>query len=227
MTESDATVEAASVPAGSAAVATATPATGTPAVRRRLAPEARRESILAAASSAFTNTPYEQVQVGAVAEAAGASEALVFRYFGTKAGLYAAVVDAAIAELAARRRAALDALPAGVPVRDRVQAIIGVYLDHVAEGALGWSAPLLAPGAEPEPVRAVRRAARDADVAALRALLGVGPWLRHEYAVRGSLGFLDAVGQEWVARGCLDDERESLVAAAVGALEGALGDWAT
>ena len=51
-----------------------------------------------------------------------------------------------------------------------------------------------------------------------RELLGPGP----EHAFRGYLGFLDAACLTWVEADCPDGEREPLVAAAVGALRGAL-----
>src|SRR5665648_1078179 len=49
---------------------------------------------------------------------------------------------------------------------------------------------------------------------------------RHEFALWGFFGFLDAACLCWVERGCPDDERVALVDAGLGALEGALGDWA-
>ena len=49
---------------------------------------------------------------------------------------------------------------------------------------------------------------------------------RHRYALWGYLGFIDAACLHWVERGCPDEERWGLVDAALGALEGGLGDWA-
>ena len=49
---------------------------------------------------------------------------------------------------------------------------------------------------------------------------------RHEYALWGYYGFVDAACLRWVDKGCPPDERWALVDAALGCLGGALGDWA-
>ncbi len=193
--------------------------------RQRLDPDTRRREILRAAGAVFAQTPYDQVQVATIAAAAGGSEALVFKYYGNKADLYAAVVAAAVERLADRQRAAQAALPDGVPVRDRVRSSLVVYLDHIAEASVGWAAPLLDPGGEPTAAQQVRRQARAAYVAALGELLGVHGYPRHDYAVWGYFGFLDTACLEWVRRGCPLEQRDHLIEAALGALEGGLGDW--
>ena len=48
---------------------------------------------------------------------------------------------------------------------------------------------------------------------------------RTSFALWGYLGFLDDACLRWVHAGCPDDQRHSLVDAALGCLEGALGDW--
>src|SRR5665648_1021845 len=179
------------------------------APRRRLDPSERRERILAAATDAFAATPYDEVSVAAIAAQAEASEPLVYRYFTGKADLYAQIVTLAIADLLARQAAALDALPDGVPVRDRVR-----------------TSTLHRPGSEPERVSTLRREARRDYVERLRELLAPTTAARHEFALWGFFGVLDAACLCWVERGCPDDERDSLVDAGLGALEGALGDWA-
>lgn len=193
--------------------------------RRRLDPTERRQRILAAATDAFAASPYDEVSVAAVAAQAEASEPLVYRYFTGKADLYAQIVALAIADLLARQSAALDALPDGVPVRDRVRTTTLVYLDHVAAHPRGWASPLYR-GSEPEQAATIRREARRDYVERLRALLAPATSPRHEFALWGFFGFLDAACLCWVERGCPVDERDSLVDAGLGALEGALGDWA-
>lgn len=194
--------------------------------RRRLDPEERREAILAAAVEVFAGAPYDEVAISQVAERADASEALVYRYFTGKAELYAQVVRLAIATLRERQAQALAALPGGVPVRDRVRTATLVYLDHVASHPSAWASPLQRPGGEPSSAAAIRREARADDVERLRALLAPSAAVRHDYALWGYLGFVDAACLRWVERGCPADDRWSLVDAALGALEGALGDWA-
>lgn len=194
--------------------------------RQRLDPDARREAILAAAAAAFGRSPYGEVTVAAVAADAEASEALVYRYFSGKDQLYAAVLQAGVEAFVAREADALAALPHGTSARDRVRAAVVVYLDTVAAHPNAWAAPLQGTGGEPAAAAAVRRDARRAYVARLRELLAPSTTRRHDYALWGFGGFLDSACLRWVEGGCAADEREPIVEAALGALEGALGDWA-
>jgi AcrR family transcriptional regulator len=192
--------------------------------RRRLDADARRDGILEAARATYAVHPYSHVSTPQIAEAAGASAPLVFHYFGSKAGLYAAVVSDAVAELSAAQRTADAALPANTSARDRVRTSLTIYLDHIAGHPQTWAWPLRG-GVEPVEAQDVRRRARAAYVQALSDLLGYGQWPRHRYALWGYFGFLDEACLAWVDAGCPVDDREPLVEAALGALEGALGDW--
>ncbi len=194
--------------------------------RKRLDPDARRAAILAAAAESFAEHPYAEVTIASVASRAGASDALLYRYYAGKEELYAEIVRLAIGDLLARQAAALEGLPAGTSTRDRVRAATVVYLDHIADHPAGWALPLTAPGAEPPAAVAIRGQARRDYVDRLRAELAPSSQARHEYALWGYFGFLDAACLRWVEGGCPDDERWPLIDAALGALEGALGDWA-
>ncbi len=194
--------------------------------RRRLEPEERRAAILAAAADVFARGPYDEVGMAAVAAGAGASEALVYRYFAGKAELYAAVLTQAADAYRARQDAAVAALPDGVPLRDRVQALTLATLDEVAASPAGWASAVRRPAGEPDTAEEVRRTLRAAEVATLRAILLPRTAERHDYALTAWFGFLDAACARWAARGCPEVERWSLVDAALGALQGALGDWA-
>ncbi len=192
--------------------------------RRRLDVAARKEAILAAARDCYAEAPYAEVSVAAIAEAAHSSTALVFHYFNTKAELYAQVVSQAVTALSSAQQDAIGALGATASKRDRLRVSIQLYLDHIASHPRTWVAPLLG-GEEPSEAVDVRRRARAGYVAALADLLKPSPWARHEYALWGYFGFLDQVCLRWVERGCPAEERELLTEAALGALEGALGDW--
>ena len=63
------------------------------AVRRPRNAEATRAAILAAAKARFARDGYDQVGVRDIAADAGIDPALVNRYFGSKEGLYTAVVN--------------------------------------------------------------------------------------------------------------------------------------
>ena len=184
-------------------------------------PAERRELILSAASRAFASRPYEEVSLAEIAEEAQASEALVHKYFVGKAGIYAQVLQGAVDELAERTRQADAALPEGSSARDRVRT----YLDFIAERSLGWMAYQILAGHEPGEAARVRQEAREAAVRALAEVVGGSRGHRDDFAFWGYLGFLDDACLRWVRAGCPDDQRHSLVDAALGCLEGALGDW--
>ena len=63
--------------------------------RTRMTAEERRESILVAATELFAEVGYLRGKMSAVARMIGVSEPVVFQNFGTKATLFAAVVDRA------------------------------------------------------------------------------------------------------------------------------------
>ena len=188
-------------------------------------PAERRELILSAASRAFASRPYEEVSLAEIAEEAQASEALVHKYFVGKAGIYAQVLQGAVDELADRTRRADDALPAGSAARDRVRASVLTYLDFIAARSPGWMAYQILAGHEPGEAARVRQEAREAAVRALAEVVGGSRGHRDDFAFWGYLGFLDDACLRWVHAGCPNDQRHSLIDAALGCLEGALGDW--
>jgi AcrR family transcriptional regulator len=56
--------------------------------RLRLTPDQRREQLIAAAREVFRETPYAGTPVRLIAERAGVTEALFYRYFGSKQNIY-------------------------------------------------------------------------------------------------------------------------------------------
>ncbi|WP_290220045.1 TetR/AcrR family transcriptional regulator [Corynebacterium atrinae] len=188
--------------------------------RKRLSTSERRLVILDAARKAFRDHDYPDASVPDIAAASGSSQALVFHYFSSKAGLHAALVQDATTRLAAAHRQAIESLPDGSSTRDRIQALLLAHLDAIAANP-----SLVAGPGEPPITREVRDEARAEFVALLRAMLGIGDFARHEWALWGWVGFLDRVARRWQESGCPEDQRWPLIDATLGALEGALGDW--
>src|SRR4051794_17797661 len=60
--------------------------------RRRLSVDERRDELIAAALELFSNRQPEDISIDEVADAAGASRALVYHYFGGKQELYLAAL---------------------------------------------------------------------------------------------------------------------------------------
>lgn len=193
--------------------------------RRRLSAETRRSAIVAAATAAFASQPYDEVSVARLAAEAGVSEALVYRYFDTKPSLYASVIQQAADDLAQRQAAADAALPPAAAARERVRARLEAFLDHLADPDTAAVARLVLTGHDLPAARAVWLRTRSGQIEQLRSLLMPDQWVRQEYALWGYLGFVERVSLQWLDLGCPADQRYPLIDAALGALEGALGDW--
>jgi AcrR family transcriptional regulator len=191
--------------------------------RRRLGEAERRTALLEAARHAFDAAEYSQVSVAAIARAAGASEALAHRYFGSKAGLYAAMVEHALGQLLERHREADAALGPDADGWARARAGLHVYLDFVAEGPNGWAVLMRSPGSVPATALAVRDEGRRAYrrlVADMFALPENDPGV--VIALDGYLGLVEAACLAWLEDGGRDVMRPVVVDVAVAALTGAL-----
>src|SRR6516164_9379498 len=79
---------------------------GTAPRRTRLPAAQRRETILRAAAEVFAVAGYRAAKVSDVAARIGVTEPVIFQNFGSKAALFAAVVERAAAEV----RSSLDEL---------------------------------------------------------------------------------------------------------------------
>lgn len=191
--------------------------------RKRLDPDARRAAILEAAASQFAATPYDRVKIAAISEEAGASDALIYRYFRSKEGLYESVLEQALQDLSRHRDQALSKQPTGSSIRDRVQVVTAIHLQYLA-GVPG-QIPLHKSRAEPSGAARLRAESEAEFIEMLHGELNPSQQLRHEFALRGYLGFLNSAGAHWASQGCPEEARWALIDAALGALEGALGDW--
>jgi AcrR family transcriptional regulator len=162
--------------------------------RRRLAPEERRRELLGEGLRAFTSRPYEEVRVGEIAARAGASEGLVYRYFGDKRSFYLESIRAAL-DLAAR---ASDPDPTLPPRQRFEQGLRGLF--ELVE-RFPYAVPLVlqgGPAADPD-VRAEVDAASDAVAARIIARMEVErPPARLRWAVRAWLMFVQTSTAQWL-----------------------------
>ncbi|GAB7104446.1 TetR/AcrR family transcriptional regulator [Streptomyces phaeofaciens JCM 4814] len=184
----------------------------TPAVPayRRLSVEERRSQLLEAALSLFALRAPEDVSLDDVAEAAGVSRPLVYRYFpGGKQQLYEAALRSAAEEL----RHCFDEPHEG-PLLPRLGRALDRYLAFVGRHDAGFSA-LLQGGSVVETSRTtaivdgVRRAAAEH----IYSHLGVnGPGPRLRMTVRMWITAVEAASLIW-----LDEDKDPPV--------GELRDW--
>lgn len=172
--------------------------------------------MLSAAAEAFASQPYEHVSMAEVAAQANASEALLYRYFGSKPRLYAEVLRAAAAEIVARQKASVRALGRAAAIRDKLTAVVNGYLDYLAGATPQWSSAIVSARADPAELADLRDQLREERLAELRELIDLSGV--SDYAIYGFLGFLDAACLVWIERGQRVTDRPQLGTAAVNAL---------
>lgn len=95
------------------------------ATRRRLAPDERRRELVEVGTALFAERPYDDVAMEEVAQRAGVSRALLYRYFASKRELFAAVYEHAAARLLEDTR-----LERGTPLAAQVAAGLDVHIDY-------------------------------------------------------------------------------------------------
>ena len=93
--------------------------------RRRLAPAERRAELVDVGARLFAAKPYDDVLMEDVAERAGVSRALLYRYFPAKRDLFAAIY-----QQAADRLLATAVFDPDVPVADQVAAALDAHIDY-------------------------------------------------------------------------------------------------
>lgn len=100
------------------------------AKQHRLTPDARREQLLDVGEGEFAVKPYEQVQMTEVADRAGVSRALLYKYFPAKRDLFAAIYQRASDRLLATTAAVSD-----LPLADQVLAGLDAHFDFFEANA--------------------------------------------------------------------------------------------
>lgn len=105
--------------------------------RRRLSVDKRRDELIAAALELFSDRPPEEISIDDVADAAGASRALVYHYFGGKQELYLAALHSAAKQLDDLLRPPAEGKPL-----ERLAVSLHRYFDFVEDHAAGFVALL-------------------------------------------------------------------------------------
>ncbi|TQL97955.1 TetR family transcriptional regulator [Actinoallomurus bryophytorum] len=105
--------------------------------RRRLSVDERRDELISAALQLFSDRPPEDISIDDVADAAGASRALVYHYFGGKQELYLAALHSAAKQLDDLLRPPAEGKPL-----ERLAVSLHRYFDFVEDHAAGFVALL-------------------------------------------------------------------------------------
>lgn len=181
--------------------------------RRRLVLEERRGELLAAAFQLFVTRGYDEVGMEDVARAAGASKGLVYHYFPTKKDLYRAAVERGAGLLLER----VDTGGDGPPLA-RLEAGLDAYFAYVAEHRSAYEALMRSGvGVDPEVAGILERTREEIARRLLEGLPLVGPDAVVGAAVRGWIGFVEALALGWLASP--DPDRGVLRQLALGVLQ--------
>lgn len=184
-----------------------------PRSRTRLGVDERRAQLIERGLATFSARPYDDISMDELAEAAGISKGLLYHYFAGKRDYYVAVLDHA-----AQRLVRETTPPArDVPTPERLRRGLDTYLDFVERHGAAFVALLRGGiGSDAEVARILERT-RDAYVARIVEDLPPAldaPVLRT--ALRGWVGFVEAVALDWVDKRTVT--REQVAALATGAM---------
>jgi AcrR family transcriptional regulator len=102
-----------------------------PPPRERADAARNRRRVLDAAGRLFAERGVDGVSMDAVAQAAGVGKGTIFRRFGDKSGLAAALLDQRERELQRGMISGPPPLGPGAPPAERVQAFLGQYVDYL------------------------------------------------------------------------------------------------
>ena len=102
--------------------------------RARLSARARRAQLLDVGRAVFAERGFELTSMDEVASRAGITKPIVYEHFGSKEGLYAAVVEREMDELVS---AVSEALSTGTS-RERWEGAVAVFLTYVENEPAGF-----------------------------------------------------------------------------------------
>jgi AcrR family transcriptional regulator len=158
--------------------------------RTRLDAAARRETILTAAIPEFVASGYERTRVADIAAKVGVTEPVVFQNFGTKSGLFIAVLDRMSAEVT-RYLAALGDHSANVA--ELLSVLLGYEHQDRMHGPGAFGTVFADAGTSSEP--SIRKAGRRAHAQTVQGVVQLLRRGQREGSIRGDV---DATELGWL-----------------------------
>lgn len=163
----------------------------------RLERDERRAQLIACALDLFSDRPFDAVSVDTIAAAAGVSRGLLYHYFPSKRELYVEAIRLSARELLLAAQA-----DERLPNSEWLEATLDAYLRH-AERRRRTYAMVMRGGIGSDPaVQEILDETRG--IVIERVLARLRPKGRHatlRLALRGWVGFGEAVCLEWLERG--------------------------
>lgn len=190
--------------------------------RCRMKTDERREQLLRTGVQLLGERPYEEISIGAIAQAAGVSKGLLYHYFPTKKDFVLAVLREAADEVSA-----VTAPDPELSPLEQIDASLDAFLGYVEQHAAAYATIVRTRGGGDPDIRAALEGFRERRVG--EVLAGIGAWGPDpgaprppalEAAVRGWTFYVEGVVLEWLER--RDLEREQLRELLRGGLLGAL-----
>jgi AcrR family transcriptional regulator len=173
-------------------------------VRRRLPPDDRRQALINSALKLFNTHPYDEVSVDDIAADAGMSRALVYHYYGGKAGVFITALRQTGDDVVATIR------KAGMDNPDNwLAAGLAAFFDHIQANPIGLTALLrhgsLAGGEDRQVLDQIRDEVLRAMLAALDPPSD-SPVLQS--VLRGWIAMVETMARGWLRYG--EPTREEL-----------------
>jgi AcrR family transcriptional regulator len=196
---------------------TATPCGAKPRARRRLAVDQRRQELLRVGMRLFSTRAYDEIWVEEIAEQAGISRGLLYRYFPTKRDFYIEVTRTAAAEAGQ-----LTAPDASLPPDQQLRSGIEAFLRYAEEHSQGFLTAYRGSLASDPEVRAIVEEGRLRQSARIMSIV-VGdaqPPPLLSLAVHGWIAFAQTVTAHWLANH--EPQRDAVCDLLTRALAGAI-----
>jgi AcrR family transcriptional regulator len=179
----------------------------------RLQVDERRAQLIAAGAELFAEHAFEEISMRQIAQAAGISKPLLYHYFPSKIELF----KAAVAEQATELQALIEPSGDGTPFEQLTRSL-DAYLAWIEGHSRAWRKLMQSAATLPEAGDVVEGFRTQTLEQIVRRVAGTGtppPALRA--ALRGWLGYVDAVLLDWVdGRDLSRDQIRDLIVAAFG-----------
>ncbi len=184
--------------------------------RTRLSTDARRAQLIDSGLQLFGSRPYDEISMDDVADDAGVSHGLVYRYFADKRDLYLAVLQSVAEAMIAATTIDPERSPA-----ERLLSGLDAYLRYAEQYPAGYTALIAGGNGNDEAVRDLCEQARWRGLGEIVATLGIDePSAELKVVLRGWQGFQEGATIEWLKRRDLD--RDRLLALIAGSLAASL-----
>jgi AcrR family transcriptional regulator len=160
----------------------------------RLDVDERRRQLLETGARVFTERPYDEISMAAVAREAGISKGLLYHYFPSKRDFFRATLEAAASEMRA-----LTETDSSLPPLEQLRSTLDVYLAWIEANAPSYR-KLIETAASTDEARSMVDRVRSETVERMLGALvaGGGPAPALRTALHGWLWSVDGACLDWL-----------------------------